>query len=105
MVDDGDHPPLDLAGCAAGFTELPWLYLEGKGGGLTARSGNATLAPPRYALEAARGQVRIQEVADARWGDARPRPAEETAAAAPPLPPAALTRASHALPVVPYTRL
>ena len=86
VVDDGDNPPLDLPGIAAVFTELPWIYLEGKGGGLTARYGNPTLAPPRYDLEAARAQVRIQEVADARWGEARPRPAEETAAAAPPLP-------------------
>jgi hypothetical protein len=86
VVDDGDNPPLDLRGVSAVFAELPWIYLDTKGSGLTARYGNATLAPPRYDLEAARSQVRIHEVADARWGDARPRPADDAAGAVPPLP-------------------
>src|SRR5262249_2273236 len=57
------------------------------GSDLAARYGNATLAAPRYDLEAARDRLRIESVADARWGDARPRTTEETAGgAAPPLP-------------------
>jgi len=50
------------------------------------RYGNAILTAPRYDLEAARSQIGIQAVADARWGDARPRAESENAAAAPPLP-------------------
>ena len=85
VVDDGDNPPLDLRGLSAVFAELPWIYFEAQGAGLTARYGNATLAPPRYDLEAARGQLRIQAVADAHWGEPRPRASDDTTAA-PPLP-------------------
>ena len=55
---------------------------------LTARFGNDTLTAPRYDIEAARNQVRIESVADAKWGDPRTRTAEENAASgvAPPLP-------------------
>jgi hypothetical protein len=86
VVDDGDNPPLDLKGVAAVFVELPWIYIEGHGGGLVARYGNAILTAPRYDLEAARSQIGIQTVADARWGDARPRAESANAGAAPPLP-------------------
>jgi len=86
VVVDGDNPPLDLRGVAAVFTQLPWIYLDAKGRGLTARYGNPALAPPRYDLEATRTQVRIHEVAEARWGDARPRLENDSAVAAPPLP-------------------
>ena len=72
--------------CNAVFVELPWIYLEGKGSGLTARYGNSTLAAPRYDIEAARGQVRIQDVAEAKWGDGAPRPSDDANAPAPPLP-------------------
>lgn len=86
VVDDGDNPPLDLQGVAAVFEELPWIYLEAPGGGLTARYGNATLAAPMYDLEATRRDIRIQTVADARWGEARPRASDDNAGAAPALP-------------------
>ncbi|HEY6212086.1 MAG TPA: DUF3999 family protein [Vicinamibacterales bacterium] len=87
-VDDGDNPPLDLKGVTAVFAELPWIYFESSGGTLTARYGNDTLKRPRYDIEALRNQVRIESVADARWGEPRARSAEENAAAgvAPPLP-------------------
>src|SRR5262249_57435870 len=63
------------------------LYFEAPAGSWTARYGNTTLASPRYDLEAMRSQVRIDSVADAKWGDARTRAADENAAAAsPPLP-------------------
>src|SRR5204863_3850288 len=41
-----------------------------------------------YDIEAVRNQIRIESIASARWGDPRPRTAEENAAsgAAPPLP-------------------
>ena len=87
-VDDGDNPPLDLKGASAVFSELPWIYFESPGGTLTARYGNDALAPPRYDLEAARHQIRIETVAQAAWGEPRTRTADENAAsgAAPPLP-------------------
>jgi len=86
-IDDGDNPPLELRGVTAIFAELPWIYLEAPAASLTARYGNSTLTAPRYDIEAARDQVRIESVADASWGEARARTADENAAAAaPPLP-------------------
>ncbi len=86
VVDDGDNPPLDLRGVNAVFADLPWIYFESDGGALTARYGNASLAAPRYDLEAVREKLDVGSVPDAAWGDARARLAEENAAAAPPLP-------------------
>jgi len=86
-VDDGDNPPLELRGVTAVFAELPWIYLEAPASTLTARYGNATVSAPRYDLEATRDQLHIESVADASWGEARTRTADEAAAgAAPPLP-------------------
>ncbi|HYM22308.1 MAG TPA: DUF3999 family protein, partial [Vicinamibacterales bacterium] len=87
-VDDGDNPPLELKGVTAVFSELPWIYLDAAAGTLTARYGNDSLTPPRYDIEAARSQIRIESVADAKWGEPRARSAEENAAsgAAPPMP-------------------
>src|SRR5207244_11899324 len=87
-ADDGDNPPLDLRGVSAVFAELPWIYLESPGGVLTARYSNDGLTAPRYDIEAARNQIRIDMIAEAKWGEPRRRSAEENAAAgnAPPLP-------------------
>lgn len=87
-VDDGDNPPLDVKGVNAVFGELPWIYFESSGGTLTARYGNDSLAMPRYDIEAVRSQIRIETVAQAKWGDPRTRTSEENTAsgAAPPLP-------------------
>jgi uncharacterized protein DUF3999 len=86
-IEDGDNPPLELRSVTAVFAELPWIYLEAPEGTLTARYGNASLTAPRYDIEATRGQVRIEAVADATWGDARARTADENAVVpAPPLP-------------------
>jgi hypothetical protein len=87
-VDDGDNPPLDLKGVTAVFGELPWIYFESPGGTPTARYGNDSLTPPRYDIEAARNQIRIEVVPPAAWGEPRTRTAEENAlsGAAPPLP-------------------
>jgi hypothetical protein len=84
VVEDGDNPPLDLRGMTAVFATLPWIYFESDGGELVARYGNATLAAPRYDLEAARDKVRIDSVADAKWAEPRVRTSDEAAAAAPP---------------------
>jgi len=86
-IDDEDNPPLELRGVAAVFADLPWIYLEAPAGPLTARYGNDALQAPRYDLEATRGDIRIQNAADAKWGEPRARAeSENAAAAAPPLP-------------------
>jgi hypothetical protein len=90
VVDDGDNPPLDVRGVSAVFAEQPWIYFETDGSALVARFGNPSLtAPPRYDLEAMRDTLPtgISRVADAGWGEARARSAEEQASSpAPPLP-------------------
>jgi hypothetical protein len=69
------------------FAELPWIYLEAPAAALTARYGSPTLTAPRYDIEATRDRIQIESVADASWGEARARTADENAAAAaPPLP-------------------
>src|SRR5439155_19483314 len=82
------NPLLDLRGVSAVFAELPWIYLDSPGGALTARYGNEARTAPRYDIEAARNQIRIETIKDAKWGEPRARSAEENAAAgtAPPLP-------------------
>jgi hypothetical protein len=87
VVDDGDNPPLDVRAITVEFAELPWIYFEAPEGALTARYGSASLPAPQYDLEAARPALRIDTVAEARWGEPRTRTADESAAgAAPPLP-------------------
>ena len=60
-----------------------WIYLGAAG--LTAPR-QLDAASPRYDLEAAREQIHIDAVADATWGEARPRAESENATPAPPLP-------------------
>jgi hypothetical protein len=88
-VDDGDNPPLELSGIAAEFVRLPWIYFEAPATaatGLTARYGNPTLTAPRYDLEAARDQLRIDTIADAKWSEARTRSERQDTTPAPSLP-------------------
>jgi hypothetical protein len=85
VVDDGNNPPLDLRGVTARFAELPSIYFESQAAVL-ARYGNSTLPPPRYDLEAARRSVRIEQVAEARWGEPRTRTDADTSVAAESLP-------------------
>jgi hypothetical protein len=87
-VDDGNNPPFDLRGVTAVFAALPWIYVEAPASALFARYGNATLQTPRYDIEAMRGQIHIESVADASWGEPRQRTADDNAAAsaASPLP-------------------
>jgi hypothetical protein len=85
-VDDGDNPPLELSGITAEFVQLPWIYFEAPADALTARYGNPTLNAPRYDLEAARDQLRIDTVADAKWSEARVRSEGQSTVPAPPLP-------------------
>jgi hypothetical protein len=84
-VDDGDNPPLPLAGVTAELAPLPWIYLEAAGPApLTARFGDPKAGtPPRYDLEALRDQVVGARTAAARWGALRDLELRETGAAAP----------------------
>jgi hypothetical protein len=76
-VDDGDNPPLPLAGVTAELAPLPWIYFEAAGPApLTARFGDPKSGtPPRYDLEALRDQMGDQVIsahaATARWGARR----------------------------------
>ncbi len=72
-VDDGDNPPLPLAGVTAELAPLPWIYFEAAGPApLTARFGDPKAGtPPRYDLEALRDQVVSAHTAAARWGARR----------------------------------
>ena len=72
-VEDGDNPPLPLAGVTAELAPLPWIYFEAAGPApLTARFGDPkTGTPPRYDLEALRDQALSAHTAAARWGDRR----------------------------------
>lgn len=65
-VEDGDNPPLELAGAGVELLALPWVYFESPDGApLTARVGDPDATAPRYDLEAARVLV----AAAARAGD------------------------------------
>lgn len=86
-VDDGNNPPLVLAGVTAELALLPWIYFEtADNAPLSARFGDRDAAPPRYDLEALRGQVARAGTAAARWGTIRDLEAGEKVAAASPLP-------------------
>ena len=83
VLDDGDNPPIDLKGVTAVFAEQPWIYFESSGGALVARYGNTTLTRPRYDIEAVRGDVKIDQVPTARWGEPAARAADERTSASP----------------------
>jgi hypothetical protein len=91
VVDDGDNPPLEIRSISAVFAEQPWIYFESDGTALTARYGSPALISPRYDLEVMRDSLRngIMAVADAAWGEARTRTAEEQASGPPPALPTA----------------
>jgi hypothetical protein len=86
-VDDGSNPPLEVAGVAAELAPLPWIYFEAASAApLTARFGDREASPPRYDLEALRGQVSQARTATAKWGEVRDLAPQENAATASPLP-------------------
>lgn len=72
-VEDGDNPPLQLAGVRAELAPVPWLYFESPDGGtLTLRAGDPDRPAPRYDLEAARESLAGARPAVARLGPAAP---------------------------------
>jgi hypothetical protein len=71
-IEDGDNPPLEMAGVSAIFAQLPWIYFESeKAGTIVARFGYPNLAPPRYDLEALRDSIAKLRIPDAHWGEIR----------------------------------
>jgi hypothetical protein len=94
-VEDGDGAPLALRAAAAVLAPLPWIYWESLDGApLTATVGDATLAAPRYDLEALRGA--LSAPASPRARGLRAAPVQGRAAAPPRAAPAADLRATEA---------
>jgi hypothetical protein len=86
-VEDGNNPPLDLAGVTAELAPLPWIYFEAAGtASLTARFGDPRLSSPRYDLEALRDQVARTRSATARWGEVRTLEPQDKMVVSIPLP-------------------
>jgi len=70
VVDDGDNPPLPLAGITGVFAELPFVFFQASAAGrIEARYGVSSLAAPRYDLEVLRDSVSALHLVAARWGD------------------------------------
>jgi hypothetical protein len=85
VIEDGNNPPLNVAGVSIVFDDLPWIYFEAPAGPLIARYGNPTATRPSYDLEAVRNAVHVESVKDAAWGETRriAAPSDATPAAAP----------------------
>jgi hypothetical protein len=77
LVDDGSNPPLDLKSVSIELAEMPWIYFEAPGGPLTARYGNPSTSAPAYDLEAVRGQLKLADIPEARWGEPLDTPRAE----------------------------
>ena len=82
-IEDNDNPPLAVNGITAEFAEQPWIYFEVGGGPIVARYGSANRRMPLYDLEAVRGSLQIDDVAEARWGEPNIVAAPEERATAP----------------------
>lgn len=68
-VDDGNNPPLPLAGVFGELAPVPTIYFEsGDGAPLQARFGDPRLAAPNYDLEATRRFITKTAAARASWG-------------------------------------
>jgi hypothetical protein len=79
-VDDGDNPPLDLAGVRAVFSPQPFIFFDGKeAGSLRARLGNPKVSAPKYDLEAVRHAL-PKDLRAARWQGASRASRPESAA-------------------------
>lgn len=69
-IENGANPQLQLQSVVAEADPQPWIYFEApQGGALQARFGDASLAAPRYDLEALREKLGSAGTAAARWGD------------------------------------
>ena len=77
VIDEGNNPPSEIRSITAVFADLPWIYFESTGDTVIARYGNPSLNAPRYDLEALRPTLSITAAAEATWGEARLRAAEE----------------------------
>src|SRR4030095_9400107 len=77
VIDEGNNLPSEIRSITAVFADLPWIYFESTGDTVIARYGNPSLNAPRYDLEALRPTLSITAAAEATWGEARLRAAEE----------------------------
>lgn len=86
-VENGSNPPLEINAIVARLAPQPWIYFESRDGQpLTATYGNASLAAPKYDLEASRRGIPSVRAAQAKWsGGLRAADAGEPKPAAPPL--------------------
>jgi uncharacterized protein DUF3999 len=84
VIDEGNNPPSEIRSITAVFADLPWIYFESTGDTVIARYGNPSLNAPRYDLEALRPTLSITAAAEATWGEARLRAAEENVSTAGP---------------------
>jgi hypothetical protein len=83
-VDDGNNPPLLVAGVTAEIAPLPWIYFEaGSTAPLTARFGDREATAPRYDLETLRDPAARARTAPARWGDVKTLGPQKASAASP----------------------
>lgn len=83
FVDDGDNPPLDLAGVRAVFAPQPFIFFDGKiEGMLRARFGNPKASVPKYDLEAVRHAL-PKDLHAAHWQGASRALGTESAAPPP----------------------
>lgn len=67
VIHDGDDPPLKITSVRLELAQLPWIYVETKGAGISARYGNRTSQAPAYDLEAARARIDIRTVRTGTW--------------------------------------
>lgn len=76
VIEDGNNPPLEIAGITAVFARLPWIYFETVDDKpLLARYGYPGLGEPRYDLEAARESAGKAKTLEARWEEKLPEKA------------------------------
>src|SRR5439155_10620967 len=93
VIDDGNSGPLTINATIAGFAPLPWIYFESAdGGAITATYGDASLAAPRYDLEASRQSVERLHPVPARWSTTTAPRSEDARTAALPLAGATIDR-------------
>lgn len=70
-LENGANPPLQLLSVVAEAGPQPWIYFESpEGAAVQARFGDASLAAPRYDLEALRDRLSSAATGTARWGPA-----------------------------------
>lgn len=93
VIDDGNSGPLTINAAIARLAPLPWIYFESAdGAAITATYGDASLAAPRYDLEASRQSVERMHPVPAQWSTTTAPRSEDARRAALPLVGATIDR-------------